>query len=87
MEDKYKMTLEQNIFLSKRNLVDNVYASARMEGINITFSQTKTILDGVNVNSLKIDDIQCVLNLRDAWKFIINNIKKQFNTKKMWKKI
>lgn len=83
MEDKYKMTLEQNIFLSKRNLVDNVYASARMEGINITFSQTKTILDGVNVNSLKIDDIQCVLNLMDAWKFIINNIKKQFNTKKM----
>lgn len=83
MEDKYKMTLEQNIFPSKRNLVDNVYASARMEGINITFSQTKTILDGVNVNSLKIDDIQCVLNLRDAWKFIINNIKKQFNTKKM----
>ena len=83
MEDKYKMTLEQNIFLSRRNLVDNVYASARMEGINITFSQTKTILDGVNVNSLKIDDIQCVLNLRDAWKFIINNIKKQFNTKKM----
>lgn len=79
MEDKYKMTLEQNIFLAKRNLVDNVYASARMEGINITFPQTKTILDGVNVNSLKIDDIQCVLNLRDAWKFVINNIKKQFN--------
>ena len=79
MEDKYKMTLEQNIFLAKRNLVDNVYASARMEGINITFPQTKTILDGVNVNSLKIDDIQCVLNLRDAWKFVINNIKEQFN--------
>ena len=79
MEDKYKMTLEQNIFLAKRNLVDNVYANARMEGINITFPQTKTILDGVNVNSLKIDDIQCVLNLRDAWKFVINNIKEQFN--------
>ena len=79
MEDKYKMTLEQNIFLAKRNLVDNVYASARMEGINITFPQTKTILDGVNVNSLMIDDIQCVLNLRDAWKFVINNIKEQFN--------
>ena len=79
MENKYSMTIEQNIFLAKRNLVDNVYASARMEGINITFPQTKTILDGVNVNSLKIDDIQCVLNLRDAWKFVINNIKEQFN--------
>ena len=34
MENKYKMTLEQNIFLAKRNLVDNVYANARLEGIN-----------------------------------------------------
>lgn len=79
MEDKYKMTLEQNIFLAKRNLVDNVYSNARMEGINITFPQTKTILDGVNVSSLKLDDIQCVINLRDAWKFVINNIEMQFN--------
>ena len=79
MENKYKMTLEQNIFLAKRNLVDNVYANARMEGINVTFSQTKTILDGVNVTSLKLDEIQCILNLRDAWKFVINNIEKQFN--------
>ncbi len=79
MENKYKMTLEQNIFLAKRNLVDNVYANARMEGINVTFPQTKTILDGVNVASLKLDEIQCILNLRDAWKFVINNIEKKFN--------
>ena len=80
MENKYKMTLEQNIFLAKRNLVDNVYANARLEGINITFPQTKTILDGVNVPNLKIDEIQCVLNLRDAWKFVIANIDEEFNT-------
>ena len=80
MENKYNMTLEQNIFLAKRNLVDNVYANAKMEGINITFPQTKTILDGVNVPNLKIDEIQCVLNLRDAWKFVIANIDEEFNT-------
>ena len=79
MKNKYKMTLEQNIFLAKRNLVDNVYANAKMEGINVTFPQTKTILDGVNVPSLKLDEIQCILNLRDAWKFVINNIEKNFN--------
>ena len=28
MENKYQMTLEQNIFLAKRNLVDNVYAKS-----------------------------------------------------------
>lgn len=79
MEDKYNMTLEQNVFLAKRNIVDNVYSNARMEGINITFPQTQTILDGVNIQELKLDEIQCVLNLRDAWRFVINNIQDEFN--------
>lgn len=79
MQDKYNLTLEQNIFLAKRNLVDNIYANARMEGLNITFPQTKTILEGVNVPNLKIDEIQCVLNLRDAWKYVINNIREKFD--------
>lgn len=47
-----------------------------MEGLNIIFSETKTILEGVN---LKINEIQCILNLRDAWKYVINNIDKDFN--------
>lgn len=79
MKNKYNLTLEQSIFLAKRNLVDNVYANAKMEGINITFPQTQTILEGVNVSGLKIDEIQCILNLRDAWKFIIENITEEFN--------
>lgn len=66
MQNKYNLTQEQNVFLAKSNIVDNVYSNAKMEGINVTFQQTKTILDGVNVSSLKIDEIQCILNLRDA---------------------
>jgi len=53
MENKYNLTQEQNIFLAKRNIVDNIYANARMEGINVTFPQTRTILEGVNVPNLK----------------------------------
>lgn len=79
MKNKYNLTLEQNVFLAKRNIVDNIYANARMEGLNITFPQTKTILEGINVPNLKIDDIQCILNLRDAWRYVINNIKEEFN--------
>ena len=75
MKNKYNLTLEQNIFLAKRNLVDNIYANARMEGL----PETKTILEGVNVPNLKIDEIQCILNLRDAWKYLINNIHADFN--------
>ena len=79
MENKYNITQEQNIFLAKRNLVDNIYSNARLEGLNITFPQTKTILEGINVPELKIDEIQCILNLRDAWKYVINNIDLDFN--------
>jgi len=81
MKNKYNLTLEQNVFLAKRNLIDNIYANARMEGLNITFPQTKTILEGVNVPSLKIDEIQVILNLRDAWNYVINNINENMNLK------
>ena len=79
IKDKYNLTIEQNIFLAKRNLVDNIYSNARMEGLNITFPETKTILEGINVPNLKIDEIQCILNLRDAWKYTINNINEKFD--------
>lgn len=79
MENKYNLTLEQNTFLAKRNIIDNIYAGARMEGLNVTFLQVKKILEGINVPNLKIDEIQCILNLRDAWKYVINNIKEEFN--------
>ena len=31
MKNKFEMTREQNIFLAKRNLVDNIYSNAKME--------------------------------------------------------
>lgn len=79
MQDKYKLTLEQNIFLTERNLVGNIYANAKMEGINITLDQIRKILSGVSVSNLGIDEIECILNLRDAWKYIISNIEDEFN--------
>ena len=79
MKNRYNLTLEQNIFLAKRNIIDNIYANARMEGLNITFPQTKTILEGVNVPNLKIDEIQVILNLRDAWNYVINNVSKKLD--------
>lgn len=73
MEDKYNLTLEENIFLAKKLIVSNIYSNAKIEGCNVTFPETQTILDGVNVANVKLDDINCILNLRDAWKYAINN--------------
>lgn len=37
MKNKYNMTKEDNIFFAKRKLVDNIYKSANLEGIAVTF--------------------------------------------------
>ena len=74
MIDKYNLTIEENVFLAKKILVNSIYNSAKLEGINVTFPETQTILDGVNVPNVKLDDITCILNLRDAWREILNNI-------------
>ncbi len=79
MEDKYNLTLEENIFLAKKLIVSNIYSNARIEGCNVTFTETQTILDGVNVPNVKLDDITCILNLRDAWKYVINNSNEPLN--------
>lgn len=42
-----------------------------MENRAVTFPQTRTILDGVNVPGVQLDDIQAILNMRDAWRHII----------------
>lgn len=47
MQDKYNLTLEENIFLAKKMLVSNVYSNARIEGCNATFPETETILNYV----------------------------------------
>ncbi|MDR1546064.1 MAG: Fic family protein [Deltaproteobacteria bacterium] len=52
-----------------------------MENRNITFPETITILNGVNVPNVTIDDIQAILNMRDAWKYLIKTIDEEINLK------
>ena len=68
------LTREQNIFLAKKVFVELVYNTAYIEGCNVTFPQTQTIIDGAVVNGVSVNDIQTVLNLRDAWKYCIETI-------------
>ena len=79
MFNKFLLTKEQNIFLAKKVLVSNIYNSAKLEGINTTYPDTKTILDGINVPTLKLDEINCILNLRDAWNYVLSSIDSDIN--------
>lgn len=68
------LTREQNIFLAKKLFTELVFNTAYIEGVNVTFPQTQTILDGGVVNDVSVSDIQTVLNLRDAWKYALDTI-------------
>ena len=72
--DKFHLTPEQSIFLAKKKWDENVYCGMKMENRAVTFPQTRTILNGVNVPDVRLDDIQAILNMRDVWRFLISSI-------------
>ena len=74
IEDKFSMSLEENIFVVKRNLVDYIWKSANLEGIAVTYPQTEIITEGIAVNGMRINDINAIVNLKYAWQFILDNI-------------
>lgn len=77
MKNKYNLTKEQNIFLAKKKLIENIYSGARVEGLNVTYPETQAIVDGINVAHLSIHDILVIRNLKNAWKFVLENIEKE----------
>lgn len=78
MQDKYNLTQEQSVFLAKKMIKENVYSGVKLEGINLTFPETQAILDGINVPSATIDDIQTILNMRDAWRYVLKTLDEPF---------
>ena len=67
------MDKRTTVFLAKKLFTKLVFNTAYIEGVNATFPQIQTILDGGIVNQVPVSDIQTVLNLRDAWRYCINN--------------
>lgn len=76
-EDRFHLTPEQSLFLAKKKWAENVYCGMKMENRAVTFPQTQTILNGVNVPNVQLDDIQAILNMRDAWKFLLSTINEE----------
>ena len=68
------MTKEDNIFFAKRKLVDNIYKSANMEGIAVTFADTYAFMQNVNTGTISVDDMLKLKGLKDAWEYVLNTI-------------
>ena len=74
MQDLYKLTKEQNIFIAKRNIVDYIWKSANLENIAVTYPETQVIFEGYSVEGYKVEEITAINNLKRAWKFLLNDI-------------
>lgn len=72
--DKYHLNKSQSLFLAKKGQIKNIYCGMKMENKAVTLDQTRAILNGVNVPNVQLDDIQAILNMRDAWKFLLNTV-------------
>ncbi|MDL2287957.1 Fic family protein [Oscillospiraceae bacterium OttesenSCG-928-F05] len=77
--DKFNLTRAQNEALAKKLLRESIYSGVKLEGSPITFPETITILDGVNVPGASLEDIQKILNLRDAWRELMNTLDEPLN--------
>ena len=74
MKDKYNMSKEDNIFFAKRKLVDNIYKSANLEGIAVTFADTYSFMNNVNTGNISVDDMLKLKGLKDAWEYVFDNL-------------
>lgn len=74
MSAKYQMTREENIFVAKRNIIDYIWKSARLEGLAVTYPDTEAIFNGMRAPNVKVDEIVAVNNLKHAWQFLLDNL-------------
>ena len=79
MTDKYSLTRKQSVFLAKKLMADVVCCGLWLEGSEMTFPDIQTILYGVHVPDAALDDIQAVLNMRGAWRYVQETLDEPFS--------
>lgn len=79
VESKFKMSKEDNIFFAKRKLVDNLYKSAKLEGISITLTDVFSFVNNVNNGNISVDDMLKLKGLKDSWEYVLNTIDEEIS--------
>ena len=61
-----------NIDLAKRELPNNVYKQAVLEGVVTTFMKTDEIIQNGKVKDMDASDVCVIINLKHSWQFILD---------------
>lgn len=54
-----------------------IYMACKIEGLDVTINEVTEVLDEVNVPNVNASDINTILNLKDAWKYVLDNIEEE----------
>lgn len=85
LRNKYELTVQQNIFLAKKTLSENIHYAGQFENIETTFAQTETIVKGLSVSGVTTHDVQVILNMKKAWFYVLNHVDQHFDIETLCK--
>ena len=68
--DRYNFTPEENRRFARSNFIKLVHTNARFEGVNTTLPQTQTIMDGMSVAGVPVEDVLTIVNLKRGWQYV-----------------
>lgn len=68
--DLYNFTPAKNRRFARSNFTKLVHTNARFEGVNTTLSQTQTIMDGMSVAGVPVEDVLTIVNLKRGWQYV-----------------
>lgn len=54
--------------------MDNIYKSANLEKIAVTFADIYSFVNNINTGNISVDDMLKLKGLKDAWEYVLNHI-------------
>ena len=54
-----------------------IYITCKSDVLDVTINEVSEVLDGVSVSNVNASDINTILNLKGAWKYVLDNIKEE----------
>jgi hypothetical protein len=81
MNNKYKLTRQENVFTIKKYWDESIYSAMMMEGRNVTFPQTKTILEKGVIQGVDTIDVLAINNFKKGWQFILDTLDAKIDLK------
>ena len=71
ISNKYNLNERESKFLLKKSVIGLIHSASRLEKVNTTFPQTKTIVEGMSVSGISMDDVQVILHLKNAYQYVL----------------